>query len=325
MTLVPLGRTGLRISRVVLGCAPLGGLFSPVADETARATVDAAWEHGVRAFDTAPHYGAGLSERRLGAALRTHPRADYLLSTKIGRRLVDGAGSDDVGVEIFAEPSGLGRVRDYSRDGVRRSLAESLGRLGLDRADIVHVHDAQAHMDVAIREAVPALCELRDEGVVGAVSAGIDFVEPALRFVRESDVDCILTAGRYTLLDQSAAEELLPLCRERGVAYLAAAPFNSGVLADPRDGATYWYRPAPPDILARARRIADECARHSVGLPAAAAAFPLRHPDVTAVVAGARSPAEVAALTEPVPEELWAAIAPQAATSATPRIRGATG
>ena len=199
-------------------------------------------------------------------------------------------------------------MRDYSRDGVRRALAESLDRLGLDRADIVHVHDAQEHMDVAVREAIPALCELRDEGAIGAVSAGIDFVEHALRFVRESDVDCILTAGRYTLLDQSAAGELLPLCRERGVAYLAAAPFNSGVLADPHANATYWYRSAPLEVLDRARRIADVCARHSVALPAAAVAFPLRHPDVTAVVAGARSPAEVAALSEPVPKDLWAAL-----------------
>ena len=163
-------------------------------------------------------------------------------------------------------------------------------------------------MDAAVREAIPALCELRDEGAIRAVSAGIDFIEHALRFVRESDVDCILVAGRYTLLDQSAAEELLPRCRERGVAYLAAAPFNSGVLADPHDNATYWYRAAPRKVLDRAREIADVCARHSVGLPAAAVAFPLRHPDVTAVVAGARSPAEIAALSENVPEDLWAAL-----------------
>jgi len=313
MQQVPLGTTGARVSRLVLGCAPLGGLFAPVPEAQARATVDAAWDLGVRAFDTAPHYGAGLSERRLGAALRDRPRADYLLSTKVGRLLVAGAGDDATGADIFAESSGLGRVRGYGREAVRRSLEESLGRLGLDRADVVHVHDAQDHLDQAVREAVPALAELREQGAIAAVSAGIDYADAAVRFVRESDVDCILIAGRYTLLDQSAADELLPLCRQRGVAVLAAAPFNSGVLADPRAGATYWYRSAPPDTLARARRIAAVCERHGQPIARVALAFALRHPAVTAVVVGARSPQEVstavAALAVPPPDDLWAELA----------------
>lgn len=316
MEQVRLGATGLKVSRLVLGCAPLGGLFAPVAEEQGRATVDTAWELGVRTFDTAPHYGAGLSERRLGAALRERPRAAYVLSTKVGRLLVAGTSGEATGADIFAESSGLGRVRDYSREGVRRSLEDSLGRLGLDRVDLVHVHDAHDHLDQAIREAVPALVELREQGVVGAVSTGIDFPAAALRFVRESDLDCVLIAGRYTLLDQSAGDELLPLCRKRGVAVLAAAPFNSGVLADPRPGATYWYRPAPMDILERAQRIAAVCRLHGVSIANAALAFPLRHPVVTAVVAGARSPEEVSkaveALAAPPPDDLWAELAAEA-------------
>ena len=249
MEQVPLGATGVRVSRLVMGCAPLGGLFAPVPEPQARATVEEAWDLGVRAFDTAPHYGAGLSEQRLGAALRDRPRDEYVLSTKVGRLLVAGTPGESTGADIFAESSGLGRVRDYSPDGVRRSLEQSLDRLGLDRADVVHVHDAEEHLDQAIREAVPALVELREQGAIGAVSVGIDHPAAAVRFVREADLDCVLIAGRYTLLDQSAATELLPLCRQRGVAVLAAAPFNSGVLADPRPGATYWYRAAPPDIV----------------------------------------------------------------------------
>src|SRR4051794_23360742 len=170
MEQMPLGATGLRVSRLVLGCAPLGGLFAPVPEEQASATVDTAWELGVRTFDTAPHYGAGLSEWRLGAALRERPRAAYVLSTKVGRLLVAGTRGEATGADIFAESTGLGRVRDYSRDGVRRSLEDSLDRLGLDRVDLLHVHDAEDHLDQAIREAVPALVELREQRVIGAVS-----------------------------------------------------------------------------------------------------------------------------------------------------------
>src|SRR4051794_17002280 len=316
MEQVSLGATGLQVSRLVLGGAPLGGLFAAVAQEQVRATIDRAWELGVRTFDTAPHYGAGLSERRLGAALRERPRAGYVLSTKVGRLLVAGTTGEATGADIFAESSGLGRVRDYSREGVRRSLEDSLDRLGLDRVDLLHVHDAEDHLDQAIREAVPALVELREQRVIGAVSAGIDYPAAAVRFVRESDLDCVLIAGRYTLLDQSAADELLALCRTRGVAVLAAAPFSSGVLADPRAGATYWYRPAPEDVLQRAQRIAAVCRRHAVPIANAALAFPLRHPAVTAVVAGARSPEEVSraveALAAPPPEDLWAELAAEA-------------
>jgi D-threo-aldose 1-dehydrogenase len=306
-----LGRTGVAVTRVALGCAPLGGLFSEISDDQARATVDAAWELGVRTFDTAPHYGAGVSERRLGAALRERPSGEYVLCTKVGR-LLRSAG-DGADRSMFAGEPPVERVFDYSRDGVRRSLADSLERLGLDRVDVVHVHDPDDHLDQAIAEAVPALAELRDEGAIGAVGAGMNAAAPLARIVRESDVDCVLVAGRLTLLDQTAEDELVPLCRERGVAVLAAGVFNSGVLVDPRPGATFDYEPAPPATIERARAIGEVCARHGVPLPAAAMAFPLRRPEVTGLVVGARSPAEVAAdvkgAAHPVPEALWEELA----------------
>src|SRR4051794_11918642 len=297
-----LGRTGLEGTRLGLGAAPLGGLYEAVGDEAARATVDAAWARGVRTFDTAPHYGAGLSERRVGAALGGRPRDDYVLSTKVGRRLVAGAEPG----EEFAESLGLRRVRDYSRDGVLRSLEDSLERLGLDRVDIALVHDAEDHLDQALNEAFPALVELREEGVVRAVGAGMNYVAPLERTAREADVDCLLVAGRYTLLDRSAGTGLLPLCAERGIGVLAAGVFNSGILAG---GTTYDYAPAPPEIVQRTGELAAACARHDVPLATAALGFPLRHPAVTCVLVGARSAEEVeanvAALEQPIPDGLW--------------------
>jgi D-threo-aldose 1-dehydrogenase len=300
-----LGRSGVAVTRFALGCAPLAGLYQPVEEAQARATLDAAWEHGVRAFDTAPHYGAGVSERRVGAALRERPRGDYVLSTKVGRLLVPGRARPG----MFPDEPPLERVFDFSRDGVLRSLEASLQRLGLDRVDVVHVHDPDDHLDQAIAEALPALAELRSAGVIRAVGAGMNAAAPLARIVREADVDCVLVAGRCTLLDQSAADELLPLCRERGVAVIAAAVFNGGVLSDPRPGAYYDYEPAPPAVLERARRIAAVCGRHGVRLPDAAIAFPLRHPAVACVLVGARSPQELAAdvggCVRAVPDALW--------------------
>ncbi|HYH89330.1 MAG TPA: aldo/keto reductase [Solirubrobacteraceae bacterium] len=303
-----LGSSGVRVTRFALGCAPLGGLYEPVGEANARATVDEAWRLGVRTFDTAPHYGAGVSELRLGAALRGRPREELVLSTKVGR-VLEEPGTEPA-ASMFAEDSGLERRFDFSADGVRRSLEDSLTRLGLDRADVVHVHDPDDHLDEAIASALPALAALRDEGVIGAVGAGMNAVAPLLRIVREADVDCILLAGRHTLLDQTAAEELLPLCLERGVSVIAAGVLNSGVLADPRDGATFDYEPASAAVLERARHIGSVCERHGVALPVAATAFPLRHAAVACVLVGARSAAEVQAdiggVTRAIPEALWA-------------------
>jgi D-threo-aldose 1-dehydrogenase len=291
------------VTRLALGCAPLAGLYEPVPEAQARATIDTAWELGIRMFDTAPHYGAGVSERRLGAALRELPRDEYVVSTKVGRTLVAATTRDQQG---FPDEPPVRRVFDFSRDAVVRSLDGSLERLGLDRADIVHVHDPDDHLDQAIAEALPALAELRSAGAVGAIGAGSNRPEPLARIVREADVDWVLIAGRQTLLDQSAAEELLPLCLERGVAVLAAGVFNSGLLAG---GTTFDYRPAPAELVERAKAIGAACERHRVSLPAAALAFPRRHPAVTTVLVGARSPAEVAedvaAFDQPVPDALW--------------------
>jgi D-threo-aldose 1-dehydrogenase len=298
---------------VGLGGAPLGNLYSAIDDDTARETVDAAWQSGVRYFDTAPHYGLGLSERRLGAALGSHPREEYVISTKVGRLLEPNpapVGSDTEGFDV---PDSHIRKRDYSRDGVLCSIEASLARLGLDRIDVVLVHDPENHLDQAIRETVPALAALRDQGVIGAVGVGMNLVEPLRRFVADSDVNIVMVAGRWTLLDRTAAP-LLADCQVRGVSVLAAAPYNSGLLAKPviAEDATFDYAAAPGEVIAVARRLAEICADHGVRLPAAAMQFPLLDPVVASVVVGARSAAEaegtVAAATTPIPAQLWAAL-----------------
>ncbi|WP_433496573.1 aldo/keto reductase [Sphaerimonospora sp. CA-214678] len=287
-----------------LGTGPLGGLFAPVSEEQAEQTLAAAWRAGIRYFDTAPHYGAGLAERRLGRFLRGLPdgAAEAVVSTKVGRVLVPGEGED----EGFPGRTGYLRVRDYSRDGVLRSLEDSLRRTGLDRFDLVLIHDPDDHWEQAAGQAYPALAELRDQGVVGAIGAGMNQAEMLTRFVRETDLDAVLVAGRYTLLDRSAARELLPECERRGVAVIVGGVFNSGVLAG---GTTYDYDAVPPETLARVRELGRACASYGVPLPAAALRFPHRHPAVTTVLIGARSAAEVGEdldfAATPVPGELW--------------------
>jgi D-threo-aldose 1-dehydrogenase len=278
--------------RFVLGGAPLGGLYAALDDDTAAGMLQAAWDCGVRSFDTAPHYGAGLSERRLGAFLRDRPRGAYTVSTKVGRLLVD-TDEDTEGVDGYHGGDRKRRVRDYSRDGVLRSLEESLRRLGLDRVDTVYVHDPDEFVDEAVGQACPALVRLRDEGVVRHVGAGMNHVAPLLRIVRETAVDKIMVAGRYTLLDRSAGDDLLPACQERGVRVVAAGVYNSGLLADPRPGAPYDYAPAGAALVERALRLRDVCAAHGVPLRAAAVQFPLGHPAVEAVAVGCRDADQV--------------------------------
>jgi D-threo-aldose 1-dehydrogenase len=287
-----LGRSGLDVTRLVFGGAPIGGLFNPVSDDEAQATLEAAWAAGIRAFDTAPHYGVGLSERRLGRFLAGHPRAEYVLSTKVGRLLV-AADSDVEGAESFYGTPRLTRVRDYSPEGVRASLEGSLERLGLDHVDIALIHDPDDHGPEALDGAYPALADLRAQGVITAVGVGMNQTEMLEWFLPRTDLDCVLIAGRYTLLDTRAAARLLPECERRGVAVLAGGVFNSGVLADPGPAATYDYQPAAGDVIERARRIAAACGRHSIPIGAAALRFTLRHPAVTAALVGARSPGEI--------------------------------
>ncbi len=309
VTRVPHRDIGL--TRLGLGTAQLGNLYRETTEEEAAGAVDAAWDAGIRYFDTAPHYGLGLSERRVGRLLATRPRDEYVISTKIGRLLVPdpaGVGRD---VEGFDVPATTRRVRDYSRDGVLRSLDGSLRRLGLDRVDILYVHDPDEYWEQASAEALPALVALRDEGVIGAIGVGMNQSEMPARFVRECDLDLVMLAGRYTLAEQGALDELLPLAEARGVGIVIAGVYNSGLLSQARPAAhaTYDYETAPEGVVSRVQRIADVCERWGVTVPEVALAFVRAHPAVVTTVVGARTAAQVEsnvarARTE-VPAALW--------------------
>jgi len=320
---VPLGRTGVTVTRMGLGTAALGGLFRPVSEEQARATIEAAWEAGLRYFDTAPLYGYGLAERRLGEALRGRPRDAFCLSTPVGRLRRAGlphrpTESDDRGARYYQGAPDLSLVYDYSYDGAMRSFEESLHRLGLDRVDILLIHDPdavrladspEAHFRLVMEGAYRALGTLRDQGVVRAIGVGMNRVEMLVQFAREGEFDVFLVAGRYTLLDQGALRALLPLCLERRIAVVIGGVYNSGILADPRPGATFDYVRATPALLERARRLAEVCGRWGVPLRAAAIQFPLGHPAVVSVLSGSRSSAELqenlAMFRYEVPDGLW--------------------
>ncbi|MFJ6392913.1 aldo/keto reductase [Streptomyces sp. NPDC091972] len=307
-----IGRTGVHVSALGFGAAPLGNLFTPIDDGQAHATVDAAWDAGIRYFDTAPHYGLGLSERRLGVALAQRPREQFTISTKVGRLLEPNRAptGSDLAAGGFAVPDDLTRRFDFSSDGVLRCLEGSLARLGLDRVDLVYVHDPDEHLDTALRHALPALVSLREEGVIGAVGVGTNTVGPLLRVVDEADVDAVMVAGRWTLLDRTA-RPLLDACAAQGVSLIAGAPFNSGVLSRPYPvrGATFDYGPAPDAVMRRVQLLADATARHGSVLPHAAIRFPLRSPEVACVVAGFRSPDEASSAARwadrDLPEAAW--------------------
>ena len=344
-----LGRSGVEVTGLGLGTAPLGGLFTHVEDETAAAVVRAALDAGLTYVDTAPLYGHGTAERRVGAALATVPglagsglpssglteagfagaalagteldaglagvgalagsgrggRA-YVLSTKVGRLIVDNPDGETDG---YADAPPSEATFDYSPDGIRRSLAESLERLGLDAVDIVYIHDPDDHEDEALTVAYPVLHDLRDQGVVGAIGVGMNQSRIPTRFVRETEIDAVLLAGRYTLLDQSGTADLLPACLERGVSIVIGGVYNSGLLADPRPGATFNYVEAPAELVARAQELAAVCERHDVPLKAAAIQFPLAHPAVASILTGARTVEELdenlAMIEYDIPEALW--------------------
>jgi D-threo-aldose 1-dehydrogenase len=274
--------------------------------------VETAWESGIRFFDTAPLYGHGLAERRLGSVLREKPRDEFVLATKVGRLLRADA-PPEPGQAYKGVPP-VNPVFDFSYDGVMRSVEESLGRLGLDRIDVLHIHDPDEHFEEALAGAYRALDRLRADGTIGAVGAGMNQSEMLARLAREADFDCFLLAGRYTLLDRSGAVELLPLCVERDIAIIAGGVFNSGILANPSPGTTYNYRPAPPELVQRALRMNEACVRHGVELKAAAIQFPLRHPAVATVLTGCRSVTEVeenvSAFQSPIPDALWDELGP---------------
>ncbi|MEV0182614.1 aldo/keto reductase [Streptomyces sp. NPDC050625] len=304
-----LGRSGVEVSALAFGAAGIGNLYTEVGEEQAHEAVAAAWQRGIRYFDTAPHYGLGLSERRLGAALRNFPRARYTVSTKVGRRLEPADLPGDDLANGFAVPATRRRVWDFGADGIRRTLEASLERLGLDRVDVVYLHDPDDHAEQAFHEGYPALAKLRDEGVVGAIGAAMNQTAMLTRFVRETDVDVVLCAGRYTLLDHSALTDLLPAARERGTSVVIGGAFNSGLLADPRPGATYDYGAAPQELLDRALRLKSVADRHGTTLRATALAFCAAHPAVAGVLVGARSASEVHDCADQfeaaVPEACW--------------------
>lgn len=306
-----LPKCAVRLTEISLGCAQLGNLFQAISQEQAHATVDAAWAQGVRYFDTAPHYGLGLSERRLGAALAGRPRSEYVVSTKVGRLLEPVSpvrGRDDGGFDV---PASHRRVWDFSRDGIFRSLEESLTRLDLDAVDIAYLHDPDDHRREVLETAYPALEDLRSQGVIRAIGAGMNQVEMLTDFARLTDMDLFMLAGRYTLLEQTALNELLPTCVEQGIGVVAAGVFNSGLLSRPTppDDAKYNYDRAPEELLVRARRIADVCTRYGTSLPDVALAFPLAHPSVVSVCVGSRSPEQiegnVSSYRSGVPKEVW--------------------
>jgi D-threo-aldose 1-dehydrogenase len=309
----PLGQSAVRVTELSFGAAAIGNLFTPVDPDEAQATVNAAWDGGIRTFDTAPHYGLGLSERRLGAALRARPRDQYVISTKVGRILEPVTGWAGRDTEGFAVAASYRRRFDFSADGVRRSLEASLERLGLDRVDIVHIHDPDDHAEQAFREAYPALEKLRSEGTVRAIGAGMNQAGMLTRFVTDTDVDLVLIAGRYTLLDRSAGETLLPEAQRRGVPVVVGGVFNSGLLAAPAADSPYDYEAAPADLVSAARRLERICAGFGVPLRSAAARFPLTNPAVVSVLIGARSAAEMTDALRmravEIPGALWRALA----------------
>ena len=300
------------------GAANLGNLYRAMSDDESWALLEAAWESGVRYFDTAPHYGLGLSERRLGSFLATKPREQYRVSTKAGRLLRPSPETADRQDDAnqFAVPASLRRVWDFSATGIRTGLDESLERLGLSHVDILYLHDPDEH-DLAadLASGIPALAALREEGLIAAAGIGSKSTAALLAGVRTDALDLVMVAGRYTLLEQPALDELLPACRATGVGIVAAAVFNSGLLSTPHPqaGDRYEYAAAPGELLERARRIAAVCARHGVTLPEAALQFPLREPAVRCVVVGGATAAHVREnarrARSRLPQRLWAELA----------------
>jgi D-threo-aldose 1-dehydrogenase len=296
----PLGKNPLQVTTFGLGTAPLANLYGTVSEADAVATVQAAYQSGVRLFDTAPLYGLGVSEERVGKALREFPRESYVISTKIGRVLTEDRS---------------GYVFDYSRDGVLRSLESSLGRLGVEYVDILHIHDPDNHQHEALETAFPTLAELRRQGVIKAIGAGMNQWQALGYFARNADFDVFLLAGRYTLLEQTSLD-FLKLCQEKGIGIFLGGVYNSGILATgPVDGAKFQYREAPPEIMAKTAAIKTVCDQFGVPLNVAALHFARAHPAVTSLVVGAISPAEVQtnlhALERAVPPELWSELRSQ--------------
>jgi D-threo-aldose 1-dehydrogenase len=316
-----LGKSGLEVPVIGFGGAPLGNLFQEFSDEQARATVRAAYDAGMRLFDTAPLYGFGLSEHRIGEALRWLPRDSYVLSTKIGR-LLRPTPAEELDGGLFKQILPFEGVYDYSYDGVMRSVEDSLQRLGMHKIDVLLIHDVDVwtHGSEAARlqrfgevmaGGYRAMLKLREEGVVRAIGAGINEVQACEDFARAGDFDCFLLAGRYTLLEQAALDTLLPYCAEQNISLMIGGPYNTGILVTGAvPGAYYNYAPAPAEVIDRVAKIEAVCKRHAVRLASAALQFPLGHPNVATLIPGARSREEItqnrAIFEVDIPAAFWA-------------------
>jgi D-threo-aldose 1-dehydrogenase len=327
-----LGSTAVKTSALGFGGAPIGGFRYELTEQQGADTVRAAYAAGLRYFDTSPYYGYGRSELLFGQALRDQPRDSFVLSTKVGRWMAPLAAGETV-PGWRAGGLAFKPTFDYSRDGTLRSMEQSLLRLGLTRIDVVLIHDvdvvsqgSQAEADRRFQETMagcyPALVELRSAGVIRAIGTGLNETVMTLRFAREADLDCVMLAGRYTLLEQGALDELLPLCERKGLSMLLAAPFNSGILATgARAGATYDYKPAPPAIMDKVKRLEAVCGRHGIELATAALQFPLAHPRLASIVAGATRPSEVAEnvarMAVAIPRDLWGELKHEGLLAAT--------
>lgn len=313
---VALGKTGLRVTRFGIGTGPLGMVHEQT---TWTDIIDTAWAAGIRTFDTSPYYGFGNSEQRLGRELLKRDRRAYAIATKVGRLLRADAPEDPF-AEAFYFPSGrpegvLRSVYDYSAAATRQSLVESRQRLGIDRIDIAHIHDVIelasgiSHIAEAIKETYPVLAELREQGVIAAIGVGAQVNRVLIELGEAGSFDCFLIAGRYTLLDQSALDDVLPLCLRKKIAVIIGSPYNTGILHDPRPDSTFDFVQAPAPLIERARQLKAVCDKYNVPLPAAAIQFPFAHPAVVQVLTGARSAGEVEEnlrmMQVTIPAELW--------------------
>ena len=311
----------IKFTEMGFGTAPIGNLLRVVSEEDAQTTLAAAWKAGMRYFDTAPLYGAGLSETRLNHFLRGKRRSEYVVSTKVGRLLQVSPPKERLGIGKFFDTPSRREIYDYTYDGVMRSLEFSLERLGLDSVEILFVHDIDVfthgstaardgHVETLMSSGYKALVKLRDEKVIKAFGGGINEWQVAETLTRRGDFDIFLLAGRYTLLEQKALNSFLPLCEERGIGIVLGGPYNSGILATgAKPGAYYDYAKAPKEILEHVHRIENVCKRHKVKLPEAALRFPLAHPSVVSVIPGGVSPREVnlnvKTLAARIPKALW--------------------
>lgn len=304
-------RTGLEISQMGLGTATFGGLYTSMSQEQCDAAINCARDNGITYIDTAPHYGKGVAERRLAHSLKGRARSSFEISSKIGRLLVPT--EKEIDPDFLDTDTTLTRIFDFSEGGVEKSFRSSLERMELESIDILFIHDPDNNADAAIRESFPALLKMRDKGIINAIGVGMNQSATPARMIKETDIDVVLIAGRYSLLDQRALADLLPAALERGVDIIAAGVLNSGILANPVKGATFDYAPASDEILAKAQRIKAVLDKEDIPLTAAALQFPLRHPAVKCVLIGCRSTDEILNnaqnLDMDLPEDIWQKIA----------------